>query len=65
MGSGQGAIEYHQAPHGVTFAQAATVLQDTLVLTVFDSAHSEAEERWFTLVYAGLRWFTLVYAGLR
>ncbi|MFZ4624055.1 MAG: BrnT family toxin, partial [Rhodoferax sp.] len=35
--------------HGVTFSQAATVLQDTLALTVFDSAHSEAEERWFTL----------------
>jgi uncharacterized DUF497 family protein len=35
--------------HGVTFAQAATVLLDPLALTVFDEAHSEAEERWFTL----------------
>jgi uncharacterized DUF497 family protein len=35
--------------HGVTFAQAATVLQDALALTVFDAAHSAFEERWFTL----------------
>ncbi|MCL2658870.1 MAG: BrnT family toxin [Betaproteobacteria bacterium] len=35
--------------HGVTFAQAATVLLDPLALTVFDEAHSQAEERWFTL----------------
>ena len=35
--------------HGVTFAQAATVLLDTLALTVFDSAHSDWEDRWFTL----------------
>jgi hypothetical protein len=37
------------AKHGVTFAQAATVLLDPLMLTVFDAAHSETEERWFTL----------------
>lgn len=35
--------------HGVTFAQAATVMLDPLALTVFDEAHSETEERWFTL----------------
>lgn len=35
--------------HGVTFAQAATVMLDPLALTVFDEAHSDAEERWFTL----------------
>jgi uncharacterized DUF497 family protein len=35
--------------HGVSFAQAATVLADPLALTVFDEAHSESEERWFTL----------------
>lgn len=35
--------------HGVTFAQAATVLLDALALTVFDAEHSELEERWFTL----------------
>jgi uncharacterized DUF497 family protein len=34
---------------GITFVQAATVLLDTLALTVFDAAHSEYEERWFTL----------------
>ena len=35
--------------HGVTFAQAATVMLDPLALTVFDEAHSQTEERWFTL----------------
>jgi len=37
------------AKNGVTFAQAAVVLLDPLALTVFDEAHSDAEERWFTL----------------
>jgi uncharacterized DUF497 family protein len=37
------------AKHGVNFAQAATVLTDPLALSVFDAAHSETEERWFTL----------------
>ena len=35
--------------HSVTFAQAATVMLDPLALTVFDAAHSDFEERWFTL----------------
>lgn len=35
--------------HGVSFAQAATVLLDALALTVFDTEHSEFEKRWFTL----------------
>ena len=37
------------AKHGVTFDRAATVFRDALALTVFDSAHSQSEERWFTL----------------
>jgi uncharacterized protein len=38
------------AKHGVSFAQAATVLADPLALTVFDAEHShQREERWFTL----------------
>lgn len=37
------------AKHGVTFAQAATVLLDPLAMTVFDDTHSQNEERWFTL----------------
>lgn len=37
------------AKHGVTFDRAATVFRDALALTVFDSAHSQTEERWFTL----------------
>jgi len=39
------------AKRGVTFAQAATVLDDPLALTVFDATHSQNEERWFTLGY--------------
>jgi uncharacterized protein len=33
----------------VSFAEAATVLLDPLAITVFDEAHSDDEERWFTL----------------
>ena len=35
--------------HSVSFAQAAAVMLDPLALTVFDTMHSETEERWFTL----------------
>ena len=35
--------------HRVSFPQAATVFADALALTVLDAAHSESEERWFTL----------------
>lgn len=35
--------------HGVTFAQASTVMLDPLAITVFDATHSEHEERWFTI----------------
>lgn len=37
------------AKHGVAFAQGATVFADALALTVFDAAHNDFEERWFTL----------------
>lgn len=37
------------AKHGITFIQASSVLSDPLALTVFDAAHSQDEERWFTL----------------
>jgi uncharacterized DUF497 family protein len=35
--------------HRVAFGQAATVFADALAITVFDEAHSDFEERWFTL----------------
>jgi uncharacterized DUF497 family protein len=41
--------EANIAKHGITFAEAATVLLDPLAVTVFDAAHSQEEERWFTL----------------
>ncbi|HEX2829462.1 MAG TPA: BrnT family toxin [Burkholderiales bacterium] len=34
------------AKHQVAFEIAATVLRDPLALTIFDSEHSEVEERW-------------------
>ena len=37
------------AKHGVTFEQAAAVFLDPLALTVFDAAHSQEEERWWSL----------------
>ena len=37
------------AKHGVSFAEASGVLLDPLALTVFDAAHGDVEERWFTL----------------
>ena len=33
----------------MAFTQGATVFADALALTVFDNAHSDFEERWFTL----------------
>lgn len=41
--------ESNLAKHGVSFDMAATVLADPLALTVFDTEHSDFEERWFTL----------------
>lgn len=41
--------KFNLAKHGVSFAEAASVLTDPLALTVFDAAHSREEERWFTL----------------
>ena len=35
--------------HAVSFTQAATAMLDPLALSTFDAAHSDTEERWFTL----------------
>ena len=35
--------------HGVSFTLAMNVLRDPLAVTTFDEAHSETEERWFTI----------------
>jgi uncharacterized protein len=35
--------------HGVSFEQVAEIFLDPLQLVIFDSEHSEAEERWVTL----------------
>lgn len=39
----------NEAKHGVTFLQAMTVLSDALALTVYDTEHSQDEERWLSL----------------
>ena len=35
--------------HGVGVEEAATVFKDPKMLTLFDTEHSESEERWITL----------------
>jgi len=35
--------------HGVRFEQAATVFRDPRALSIFDSEHSQNEDRWITL----------------
>jgi uncharacterized protein len=35
--------------HGVAFDEAATVFKDSRALSVFDSDHNEAEDRWITM----------------
>jgi uncharacterized DUF497 family protein len=39
----------NEQKHGTTFGRAATVFLDPGALTIFDSEHSENEERWITL----------------
>jgi uncharacterized protein len=35
--------------HGVAFEEAATIFKDSRALSVFDSDHNEAEDRWITM----------------
>ncbi len=35
--------------HGIRFREAATVFRDPLALTLFDTDHSNGEERWITI----------------
>ena len=35
--------------HGVRFEEAATIFRDPRALTIFDSEHSEYEDRWITM----------------
>lgn len=41
--------------HGVTFAEAATLLGDALSLTIADPVHSVGEERWVDVGMSGRR----------
>ena len=40
------------AKHGLAFELAASVFRDRLALTVYDTEHGEAEERWATVGHA-------------
>lgn len=39
--------------HGIAFEVAATVFYDPNIVTVADLEHSETEERWYSLGWAG------------
>ena len=39
--------------HRVSFEQASTVFSDPRILSTADLEHSETEERWFSIVWAG------------
>ena len=39
----------NQEKHGVSFAEAATVLRDPIAVTIYDQDHSQIEDRWITI----------------
>ena len=40
---------YNHRKHGIRFEEAATIFRDPKALTIFDSDHSEHEDRWITM----------------
>lgn len=51
----------NRAKHGVSFDEAASALLDPQALTVFDTAHSSAEDRCLTIGFSqALRWLLVV-----
>jgi hypothetical protein len=44
-----GKAKENRLKHGVTFAEAATVLRNHLSITVFDPDHSQEEDRFVTI----------------
>ena len=43
----------NQHKHAVTFDEAATVFRDSKALSIYDTDHSEDEDRWLTLGISG------------
>ena len=39
----------NRSKHGASFEEAATVFRDPMALSLYDSEHSETEDRWITL----------------
>lgn len=51
--------------HGVSFDEATTVFLDPLAGTAFDEAHSDDEERWFTIGISARRRLLIVWHAVR
>jgi uncharacterized DUF497 family protein len=45
----EGKADSNARKHGVTFEMASTVFHDPNLLTVADLAHSDTEDRWFSV----------------
>ncbi len=43
----------NKAKHKVSFWEATTVFRDSRALTIFDSDHSDVEDRWLTIGFSG------------
>ncbi|MCF8075219.1 MAG: BrnT family toxin [Desulfotignum sp.] len=44
-----GKARENQQKHGVAFDEAATVFRDSNALSIYDTDHSESEDRWITM----------------
>jgi uncharacterized DUF497 family protein len=53
--------ELNQSKHDVGFEDAAMVLADTMNMTVFDSTHSNEEERWITIGRSSSRILVVIH----
>lgn len=49
-----GKAKANRRKHGVAFEEAATVFLDPRALSVYDTGHSDAEDRWLTLGVASV-----------
>ncbi len=45
--------------HGVSFEQASTIFLDPRMISVFDTEHSEDEDRWATIEMIGMVFYWL------
>ena len=57
--------QINKEKHEVTFEEAASVFLDPRMLTIYDTDHSEQEERWVTLGLSDKGRLLLVYHTFR